>query len=139
MAVNTYESLLIFDSGKYARDAANVSGQFARFVEEAGGQVLVSRIWEERKLAYPINGQRKGTYWLVYFKVESEKIVGLERECQLSESILRSLILKVDPRIAEALVSHAAGGGQIKPLAAQAAEGEAAKEDSEVAEDEAAV
>jgi small subunit ribosomal protein S6 len=138
LAVNTYECLLIFDSGKYARDPAGVSGQFAKFVGDVGGEVLVSRIWEERKLAYPIRGQRKGTYWLVYFKADPEKIGSLERECQLSEGILRSLILKIDPRIADALISHAAGTGQIKPVAtAIAAESDDAVD--AVEEDEAAV
>ncbi len=34
----------------------------------------------------------------------------MTRQCQLSDSIVRSLFLKVDPRIAEALVSHALAG-----------------------------
>lgn len=136
MAANTYECLLIFDSGKYSRDNAGVAGQFPRFVQESGGEVLVSRIWEERKLAYPIRGQRKGTYWLVYFKSDPEKIGAIERECQLSETILRALILKVDPRIADTLVSHAAGTAQVKPLAV--AQAEEAPVDA-VEEDEAAV
>lgn len=136
MTVNTYECLLIFDSGRYSRDPSGVSGQFDRFVKEAGGEMLVSRIWEERKLAYPIRGQRKGTYWLNYFKIESDKIPALERECQLSESILRALILKVDPRIAEALVAHASGAGQVRPMSAQA---ETKTEVAAPAADEAAV
>jgi small subunit ribosomal protein S6 len=117
MAVNTYECLLILDSNRYARDPHGVSGQFDRFVRNAGGEILVSRLWEERRLAFPISGHRKGTYWLTYFKVNSEQIAGIERECQLSESILRSLILKVNPRIAETLVSHAKGAGTPKPAA----------------------
>jgi small subunit ribosomal protein S6 len=109
LAVNTYECLLIFDSNRYSRDQAGVSGQLAKFVENAGGRVLVSRLWEERRLAYPIEGHRKGTYWLAYVKLDSGQVRTIERECQLSESILRVLVLKVDPRIADALVTHATG------------------------------
>ena len=69
--------------------------------------MLVSRLWEERRLAYPIKGHRKGTYWLTYFRVDSSRLTELNRECILSESILRSLVLKVDPRIVDALVAHA--------------------------------
>lgn len=115
MARNVYEVTLIFDTNKYARDAAGVSGQVAKIIEQQGGEMLVSRLWEERRLAYPINGQRKGTYWLAYFKLDSKSLTTVEREFRLSESIMRSLTLKVDPRIADALVSHAASGSITQP------------------------
>ena len=107
LSVNVYECLLILDPNQYSRDAAKVSGQIGEFVEKQGGEMLVSRLWDERRLAYPINGRRKGTYWLSYFKLESEKLSALERDCQLSDSILRQLCIRIDDRIAEALVSHA--------------------------------
>jgi small subunit ribosomal protein S6 len=104
---NVYEGLFIFDSNKYSRDQAGVSGQIAEFVRKCGGEMIVSRLWEERRLAYPINGQRKGIYWLTYFKLDSRHVSTIERECQLSESVMRCLVLKVDPRLVEPLVSHA--------------------------------
>lgn len=107
MALNVYEGLFIFDSNRYSRDPSGVSAQIADFVQKLGGEVLVSRLWEERRLAYPINGQRKGTYWLSYFRIDGKQLNTLERECQLSESIMRSMVVKIDPRIVDALVSHA--------------------------------
>jgi small subunit ribosomal protein S6 len=101
--------MLILDSNRYVRDQAAVSGQIAKFVQKCGGEMLASRLWEERRLAYPIAGHRKGTYWLSYFKIDSSQIATIERECQLSETILRSLVIKIDPRIAETLVKHALG------------------------------
>jgi small subunit ribosomal protein S6 len=107
LALNVYEGLFIFDSNRYSRDQSGVSAQIADAVQKLGGEVLVSRLWEERRLAYPINGQRKGTYWLSYFRLEGKHLTTLERECQLSESILRSLVIKIDPRIVDHLVTHA--------------------------------
>jgi small subunit ribosomal protein S6 len=115
LASNVYEALFIFDSNKYARDVGGVSGQVAQIVQKHGGEILANRLWEERRLAYPIDGQRKGTYWLTYFKLDSRALSAVEREFRLSESILRSLTLKVDPRIAEALVSHAISGTVVQP------------------------
>lgn len=114
MALNAYEGLFIFDSNRYSRDPGGVSAQVADFVQKLGGEVLVSRLWEERRLAYPINGQRKGTYWLAYFRLEGTHLTTFERECQLSESIMRSMVIKIDPRIIDALVSHALAGGAAK-------------------------
>ncbi len=110
MPVNVYEGMYILDTNRFARDDAGVAGQIPDMIEKLGGEVLASRLWEERRLAYPIDGHRKGTYWLTYFKLESGKLADLTRQCQLAESILRTLFLKVDPRISDTLVSHALTG-----------------------------
>lgn len=107
MAENVYEGMFILDSNRYGRDPAAVSGQIDEVIGKAGGTILVSRLWEERRLAYPIKGHRKGTYWLTYFRLEATELAGIERQCRLSDSILRVLFLKVDPRIVDALVAHA--------------------------------
>lgn len=117
MAKHVYEAMFIFDANRYGRDPGGVSGQIASLVQKAGGEMMASRLWEERRLAYPINGQRKGTYWLSYFKLESKSLVEFNRECSLNESILRSLVLRVDDRIVDALVSHATSAAVAKPAA----------------------
>ena len=110
MAKNVYEGMFILDSNRYARDQTGTAGQIPEMIQKLGGEMLASRLWEERRLAYPIDGHRKGTYWLTYFKLDSDQLSALNRQCQLSESVLRTLFLRVDPRIAEALVSHALAG-----------------------------
>lgn len=114
MAKTVYEAMFIFDSNRFGRDPGGVSGAVAALVQKLGGEVLAARLWEERRLAYPINGQRKGTYWLSYFRLESRQLSELNRECRLNESILRSLVLKVDDRIVDALVGHALAAGEAK-------------------------
>lgn len=110
MAENVYEGMYILDSNQYGREPDALSGQIRQMIEDAGGTILVSRLWEERRLAYPINGQRKGTYWLTYFRLPGAKLSQIERNCQLSDSVLRALFLKVDPRIVDTLVAHAQAG-----------------------------
>ena len=123
MATNVYECMLIFDSNKYAQDHAGVSGVISDLVSKAGGEVLVSRLWNEQKLAYPIGHHRKGTYWLTYFRLDSGKLADINRALRINEAILRSLTLKVEPRLVEALVAHASGTAKPKPAeAAPAAE-----------------
>lgn len=107
MAANVYEGMFILESNRFGRDPETVSNQIPAMIEKFGGEMLVSRLWEERRLAYPINGQRKGTYWLTYFRLDSLKLGDLRRQCQITDDILRVLFLKVDPRIVDALVAHA--------------------------------
>ena len=109
MTEHVYECMFIFDSNKYARDPGGVSGKIPEMVEKLDGEVLASRLWNEQRLAYQIKGQRKGTYWLTYFRINTDKLTQFNRACKLNETILRNLTLKVDPRLVDTLVSHALG------------------------------
>ena len=122
MASNVYECMVILDPNKYAQDPNGMGSQISNLVVKFGGEVLVSRLWQEQKLAYPIDGHKKGTYWLTYFRLDSNKLVEFNREVQINETILRSLTLRVEPRLVDALVEHAKGGQKAKPAAEPAAE-----------------
>ena len=112
MAQNVYENLVILDSNKYAQNPAEIGAQIPNLVSKFGGEVLVSRLWNEQKLAYPIDGHKKGTYWLTYFRLDSLKLIEFSREIRINETIVREMTLKVDPRLVDALVEHAKGGGK---------------------------
>lgn len=130
--INTYETLFILDSNHYARDPNGVGKAVATMIEEVGGKVLVSRLWAEQKLAYPIDGHFKGTYWLAYFEMEGTKLTELNRACQLNESIVRHMSLKLDKRLVEPMVAHARGES-ISPEADGEGEGASEAETAEVA------
>jgi small subunit ribosomal protein S6 len=109
LAERVYEGLFLFDSNKFSRNPKEVSGQVDQAIEKCGGEVLASRVWAEQKLAYPIDGQRKGTYWLTYFRMDSLRREELNRAFRLNTNLLRELILVVDERLADTLVEHASG------------------------------
>jgi small subunit ribosomal protein S6 len=107
LAAIVYEGMFILDSNRFGRDHETVSSQIPTMIQKLGGEMLVSRLWEERRLAYAIKGHRKGTYWLTYFRLDGTRLAELERQCQITDDILRVLFLKVEPRIVDALVAHA--------------------------------
>ncbi len=104
-----YEGMFIFDANRFARDQESMPRDIATFIEEAGGKVEVSRLWEERRLAYPIKGQRKGAYWLTYFQLPTAKVGELTRQCELKEGILRQLFIRLPESLVEPIISHAKG------------------------------
>ena len=107
LAEYIYEGLFILNSNRYGRDPEGVAGSIQSLIEKLDGTVLVSRLWEERRLAYPIDGQRKGTYWLTYFRMDGEKIADLNQQANRDDNFLRHLVIRIDPRISDALISHA--------------------------------
>ena len=119
MAKNVYECMVILDPNKYAQDPGGLGATIPTLVEKYNGEVLVSRLWQEQKLSYPIGSHKKGAYWLTYFRLDSGKLAEFSRELRINEAIVRSLTLKVEPRLVDALVEHAKGGQ--KARAAEAA------------------
>ena len=105
-----YEGMFILDPTKYSRDPAGSAQQVSDIITQHGGTILAARLWDERKLAYPIKGHKKGIYWLTYFKMPGGNLTALERQCEITDEIIRKLVLKVDDRIADALVQHALAG-----------------------------
>ena len=55
-----YEGMFILDASKYSRDPAGMSQQVVDLIQQHGGTVLASRLWDEQKLAYPIDGHQLG-------------------------------------------------------------------------------
>jgi len=106
---NVYETLFLLDSNHYSRDPGGIAATLNEMFETLGGNLLASRLWQEQKLAYPIDGHQKGTYWLTYVELDSSKLVELNRNCQLSEPIIRQMTLKVEPRLVEPMLAHARG------------------------------
>ena len=109
MAENVYECMFIFNANTYAKNPANVGKTVEDLLKTVDGEILASRLWNEQKLAYPIKGHRKGAYWLTYARIESTSISKLSRACQLNDSILRQLVVKIDPRLVDTMVAVAKG------------------------------
>ena len=65
-------------------------------IERHGGKILVIKKWDERKLAYEVNGQKRGTYIIAFFTATGEAVGPIERDVKLNEQVLRVMITKAD-------------------------------------------
>jgi small subunit ribosomal protein S6 len=107
MAANVYECMFLLDTNKVAGDEAAAAKQVQGILERNQAELLANRKWDERRLAYPIGNHKKGLYYLTYFRTEGKNLVGIERDCVLNEMILRTLILKIDPKLVEPMLAVA--------------------------------
>ncbi|MFQ5414730.1 MAG: 30S ribosomal protein S6 [Phycisphaerae bacterium] len=90
-----YEAMFLFDP-TFGSSVENCEKEIQRLIERAGGEIVFCRKWDERRLAYRIAGRKRGVYMLVYFNAPPDRISGLERDAQLSEAILRVLVLTAE-------------------------------------------
>jgi small subunit ribosomal protein S6 len=109
MPANVYECMFLLDTTKVGGDVPAAEKQLRTILEKNHAEVLVSRPWDERRLAYPIKNQKKGLYYLTYFSSEGKNLVNFEHDCALSELILRMMILKIDPKLVDTMLSVAKG------------------------------
>lgn len=96
-----YEAMFLVDSAEATTDWEGVTATIKSILDKASAEIVSIRKWDERKLTYEINGKGKGTYVLCYFKAEGSKLQGIERDIQLSERIMRALILCAENRPTE--------------------------------------
>lgn len=59
-----------------------------------GAKILSGRRWEERRLAYAIKGQHRGTYLLIYFAADTQAVAAIRRDLQFNEALLRFLLVE---------------------------------------------
>jgi small subunit ribosomal protein S6 len=99
--------MFLLDTNKVAGDVPAASKQLHTILERNQAEVLASRPWDERRLAYPVKGHKKGLYYLTYFRTEGKNIASIERDCALNEMIVRALILNIDPKLVDVMLQLA--------------------------------
>ena len=107
MAMRSYEAMFLLDTGKMAGDLNKAADTLAQIVTKHGGEVVVHRVWDERRLAYPVKKQRKALYYLMSLKAIGSAITAIEADLKVQEFVIRSMFLVIDPKLAESMVAVA--------------------------------
>ena len=93
-AVRRYELMLVLRPDAPDERAAAVIDRTTRYVVAEGGQIVKVAPWGRRRLAYPIDRYREGSYHIVVFEAPAEAIAELERSLQITEEVLRYLVTR---------------------------------------------
>ena len=72
--------------------------KFKKVVEDFGATMIDVEEWGVRELAYPIKKRTKGYYNLMRYRGPMAAVEELERNLKLSEAVMRSLSVRVDPK-----------------------------------------
>lgn len=118
-----YEAMFVVDSAKAKEDYDKAEQGCLDCITRHGGEIVKSVKWDERRMCYEINKVRRGIYILVHFNAETSALARIERQCKLSEAVLRVMIL-----VDEDGVETETGGGRAR------AESEIGSETAEAAD-----
>jgi small subunit ribosomal protein S6 len=91
----TYESMFLIGQAA-AADLAGVIDHIKEILARGHAEIVAMRKWDERRLAYEIKKQKRGLYILCYFKAPNDQLAHIERDCNLSEKVIRALIIRAD-------------------------------------------
>ena len=91
-----YEGMFLLDSNEAAKGWSDLESHVTGMVEKHSGKLQHSERWPDQRLATEIKGVKKGTYFLTYFTAPTDQIAGLRRDVELSDRILRFLVIQED-------------------------------------------
>ena len=114
-APRLYEGLFLINQQLSGESEAAV-GQVRDMLERVESEVVAIGRWDERKLAYQVDNQRRGLYIYALFRVRPSQIANIERDCNLSDEVLRVLMtraehmgdLEIERAVEEAKTGHIA-------------------------------
>ncbi len=93
--IHTYEGMFLFPQ-TVAADLQTAADHVVEILAKGDAEVTSLCKWDERRLAYDIKGNKRGVYFLTYFKCDALKLAAIERDARLSEKLLRSMITRAD-------------------------------------------
>ncbi len=94
---NLYETVIITSAKLGEEGSQALIERFKALIEEHGTVTSVDD-WGKRRFAYPIQKQTEGYYTLINFESTPDFTAELDRRYQITDGILRTLIVKRDPR-----------------------------------------
>jgi len=96
MQLRDYEMVLIISPEIVDEALDTAISRISQFITENGGTISDVEHWGKRKLAYPIKHFMEGYYVLTRFKMRPALCKELEAKLQVSEEVLRHLLINLD-------------------------------------------
>lgn len=135
MTERLYEGLFLVDAAEATQDWTTLESFIRGIIDQNGCVIEHAEKWPEQRLAYDVNGVKRGVYYLTYFRGDSQAVAPIRSDAQLSEKILRFLVIQ-EPFLEDEMSKRKeAAARKLASSAPAAAEKEDASEKNEVASD----
>jgi len=91
-----YELMLVIQPDAPDERIAAIVDRTTRQITADGGQIIKVAPWGRRRLAYPIDRHREGSYHIIVFEGAAGSIVEIERTLLITEEVMRHLLVRQD-------------------------------------------
>ncbi len=91
----SYEHVFICRQDLTSTQAESVADEFKKTLSDNGGKVIDTEYWGLKSIAYRMNKNRKGHYFLMRSEGETFAVSEMERLMNINEDIMRFLTEKV--------------------------------------------
>jgi small subunit ribosomal protein S6 len=91
-----YECMILLDNREVKKGWDQAKQAVNGLLIKHGAKIVSSKLWAERKLAYPIGRQTRGTYLLVYLEAPTSAVAPIRRELELTEWVMRELVHAIE-------------------------------------------
>jgi len=92
--IRHYETMFIVKPTLTAEEIQAQISAVKENIEKNGGTIASTDDMGTRELAYEIQKNKRGYYYLIYFTAPTESILELERTFRINENILRFIFIK---------------------------------------------
>lgn len=91
-----YESIIIIRQDVSSADVDKIVDDLKQVIKNYDGNVVKTEYWGLRTLAYEIQNNKKGHYYFMGIEANKHLLDELDRKTKLSESIIRTSLVRVD-------------------------------------------
>ncbi len=92
--MTNYEIMFIVKATLDETALGNTTKELQKIITDSKGKVVEFKEMGRKKLAYPIDKEVSGFYYLMNVDADSQTIKEFDRRLRINENILRHLILK---------------------------------------------
>lgn len=97
--MHSYELMVIFDPSYDEKSITTSLTNYLKVITTGGGTVDKVDVWGRRKMTYEIKKHAEGIYAVVNVTSGYEAVVEVDRQLKLSESVLRTKVLKLEDAV----------------------------------------
>ena len=92
-----YETLYIVDPNLENKSLEKTMDEIGKELEKTKSKIINHRVWGKKRLAYPIERQKYGSYILIQFEGgDQQKMVEYDTWMKLNNSVLRHMTVLLD-------------------------------------------
>jgi len=94
--LRNYELVMIVSPEVADDDVSATVDRVKAFIAEQGGDVKEVNPWGRRRLAYPIDRFREGSYVVAQLSLDPQRVRDLDNNLELADDVIRHLVVKLE-------------------------------------------